>query len=617
MNLREYNELLLSPPPPLTIVQKLVALLVGILVGVSRPLSLSRTLWDWDEAQFCSAVRSYDVSLHHPHPPGYPLFVGSAKLLRHLMSSDFRSLQAVVFIAALLLFPVFFLLLRELRFAFAGALGGATLLSFVPTVWYHGGTAFSDVPALVLILSAAVVLLRSCRQPPLFLTGAALLGAALGFRPQSLIIGIVPLLLASRYAARRSLRLMISGGAICSAIVVASYGGAALASTSVPAFFDALHETTVWVGGVDSYRNPVRPPLPMLFAHFMIQPIGGGHQRNLIAALSLLSLMVSLVTRRIEVWMLVAMFVPTALFTWLMLDLNAATRYAIAYMPLYAALSVDGVLVLTAALGRFNRRLPATSAAAVVAILVGRSVWWTLPALRVARTSASPPASGMQWIREQVVPRRAPLYFHDSLYPFGDYFLGDYPLHRVRSERDIPETFSTTASYFIVEGASSSPQAIIFSRAHGRIWNIARQRYFEISILPLAESVRFEEGWYGQESSGGASWRWMGRRSRMLVAPIRGRVRLRLWLREPDALIPFDPNVQIIVNGATVADLRSTNGRIAGSWTLTARSTGPNEVIIQTDQVINPRRQHLGDDGRDLGLKLEELSWAAEIPSQP
>lgn len=103
----------------------------------------------------------------------------------------------------------------------------------------------------------------------------------------------------------------------------------------------------------------------------------------------------------------------------------------------------------------------------------------------------------------------------------------------------------------------------------------------------------------------------------MLVAPIRGRVRLRLSLREPDALIPFDPNVQIIVNGATVADLRSTNGRIAGSWTLTARSTGPNEVIIQTDQVINPRRQHLGDDGRDLGLKLEELSWAAEIPSQP
>ncbi len=520
MTLAEYKALLQSPPSPLTGVEKGLLVVVGLLVGFSRFLSLSQTLWDWDEAQFCSAVRSYDVALHHPHPPGYPLFVGSAKLLRHVMSSDFRSLQAVVFVAALFLFPALYALLRELRFAFAGALGGATLLSFVPTVWYHGGTAFSDVPASLLVLAASAVLVRSCRQPRLFIAGAALLGVALGFRPQSLMIGIVPLLVASRFAARRSGRLMIAGWALCSAIVVASYGGAALASTSLPEFFNALHATSVWVSRVDSYQNPARPALPLLFVHFMIQPIGGGPQRNLVAALALVSLLVSVFTRRIEVWTLTAMFAPTALFTWLMLDLNAATRYAIAYMPLYAALSVDGLLVLTSALGRFDRRLSAVVAGGVVAILAGRSLWWTLPALRVARTTASPPASSMQWIRQQVVPRRAPLYLHESLEPFGDYFLADYPRQRVRSQVEIPRTRSPEGGYYAVEGTSSSPRAVIFSRAHGRIWNIARQRYFEISVLPV----------------GG--------------------------------------------------------------------------------QAINPRRQHLSDHSRDLGLELLELSGPAEIPSR-
>jgi len=89
---------------------------------------------------------------------------------------------------------------------------------------------------------ASAVLIRSCREPRLFIAGAALLGVALGFRPQSLTIGIVPLLVASRLAARRSGRFMIAGWALCSAIVVASYGGAARHSTFMRA--SSRSETT-------------------------------------------------------------------------------------------------------------------------------------------------------------------------------------------------------------------------------------------------------------------------------------------------------------------------------------------------------------------------------------
>ena len=52
-------------------------------------------MWDWDEALFCLGMRSYDVTNHHPHPPGFPVFIATAKLLRLIIPSDFRALQVI------------------------------------------------------------------------------------------------------------------------------------------------------------------------------------------------------------------------------------------------------------------------------------------------------------------------------------------------------------------------------------------------------------------------------------------------------------------------------------------------------------------------------------------
>src|SRR5689334_23772867 len=65
------------------------------LVALTRLLARSHSIWDWDEALFCLALRDYNVVLHHPHPPGFPLFIGVAKLVRLVVRDDFRALQAV------------------------------------------------------------------------------------------------------------------------------------------------------------------------------------------------------------------------------------------------------------------------------------------------------------------------------------------------------------------------------------------------------------------------------------------------------------------------------------------------------------------------------------------
>ena len=163
--------------PPLTRAQKILFAIFAVAIALTRFPALSLTLHDWDETLFAAAVSEYDVVPHHPHPPGYPLFVLAAKCARLFASSDFHAAQAVAAIGSMLIFPAAFLLARELRFRTSYAFGAAAMTAFLPAVWYYGGTGFSDVPALALILFACALLLRGGRSPRAYVAGALRHGA--------------------------------------------------------------------------------------------------------------------------------------------------------------------------------------------------------------------------------------------------------------------------------------------------------------------------------------------------------------------------------------------------------------------------------------------------------
>src|SRR5215212_7549857 len=203
---------------------------IALAVAATRFVAFSRTLWDWDEALFSLALHDYDVAAHHPHPPGFPLFIALARAIRLVIGSDFRALQTMAIVGAVLAFPALYFLARTLGLPRVTAVVAALLFSFLPNVWYFGGTAFSDVPAVVVVIAAAALLLRGAEDRRAYFLGCFLLGISIAFRPQNALLGVWPWLAGSWPWFRKGKLYPAVGGVLAAAVVAASYGGAALAT---------------------------------------------------------------------------------------------------------------------------------------------------------------------------------------------------------------------------------------------------------------------------------------------------------------------------------------------------------------------------------------------------
>ncbi|HEX2061925.1 MAG TPA: hypothetical protein VHK90_14385, partial [Thermoanaerobaculia bacterium] len=380
---------------PLTRGERIAAWVLGIFAAVTRWPAASRTLWDWDEALFALALRDYDVAAHHPHPPGFPLFIGLAKLIP---LDAFHALQAIAVASSLLVFPAMFFLARELRARGFVAIAAALLLAFFPNVWFFGGTAFSDVPSMVLALFASALLLRGRRDARALLAGAVVLGIAAGFRPQNLLIGFVPFLLAFRHRWRASL----IGGVLIAIILAASYGTAAALSGGWDVYRDALQRHERYIRSVDSFLAPLHPGLLRVADDFFVRPYRAPLINAIVTILALLGL------RRTRLALLV--FGPFLLFAWLYLDFHSASRFSIAYMPLFALLAAEGI----------PRRGQAITLAVAVAVMIA----WTWPALRVVHTTPSPPVAALASIR--ALPRHTIVYVDERLAAHAELLLPEY-----------------------------------------------------------------------------------------------------------------------------------------------------------------------------------------------
>jgi hypothetical protein len=160
----------------------LTAILALATVATRIPFA-SEMLYSYDSANYAFAIRDYyHVGHHHPHPPGYPLYVGAGWLLTKLLGEPNRGLVAVSILASALAVGATHRLAVAQHGAAVG-LGAALLLLFSTGFWGYGEVAY---PYTTLAGFAALIGLVTHRlsggSDRMALGSGVIFGIAAGFR---------------------------------------------------------------------------------------------------------------------------------------------------------------------------------------------------------------------------------------------------------------------------------------------------------------------------------------------------------------------------------------------------------------------------------------------------
>jgi hypothetical protein len=585
---------LTQPPSTLTQRQRLTFGIVALVCAATRFLAMAKTLWDWDEALFCLGMRSYDVTAHHPHPPGFPVYIALGRIVRTIIPNDFRALQAVNLIAAMLVFPAIFFLARELRLPFLTATIAAALCAFFPNVWFYGGGAFSDIPSLVLVVFAVAFLFRGCRDANAYLIGAALLALAAGIRPQNFLIGLAPGVLATWYRARAAWRDVVFAALVGAITVTAAFGGAIAATGGTKPYFDAAREHGEYITRIDSFRSPNRPPLWRLFDRFFIKQYQSLALSFITSILVAVSIAGAIAARDRGLGWLALSFGPFAILAWMMLDRYSINRFSIGYCPLFAILAADGIR-------RVTRRWPPLEPLAG-ATLIGSFFIWTLPALAVVRNTIAPSVLAVEAVTQHLNAQTDELFVARDMDPFFQYLLPDHPFVHVLDKRAMPLSIGSRRPWILAELDDGDRDGFVFHRGRGHLWNTARRHYFDAGVIPVRTPPQFIAGWYPPAREAPFEMRAMTGRSLTKLPPSAGETTLRIQFRAPDALVVAHATITIALNGRVADRFAAAYGEDDREYHLTpAPNAAPNLLELSIDQTVHAPRE--------LGMTIRCLSF--------
>jgi hypothetical protein len=216
---------------------------LAVLFLLAHLFSLPPTLEDIDSVNFALGVQDFDVARHQPHPPGYPVYIGLAKVSTAVMQgvrplhASSAALGLLSAIAGAVLIPLLFLLFRRLADDDTVAWWSMAVTVCSPLFWFTALRPLSDMVGLAvavasqwLVLSAwcdgrnpaARRMTASAKAPAVkLLAGAVLCGVAAGVRVQTLML-TAPLLMSVVAWPGTGIPLrdrgIAIGGALCGAL---------------------------------------------------------------------------------------------------------------------------------------------------------------------------------------------------------------------------------------------------------------------------------------------------------------------------------------------------------------------------------------------------------------
>ena len=203
----------------------LAAAVIAILIRL--PFTMDR-MWDHDSVQFALGVERYDLAAHHPHPPGYPVWIGILKVLAALGVDPLHGMVGLAILGGAIGTGWMVLLAGRLapeEARLRTGLFAAALFAFDPLLWFY-----SELPliyalegGLTVVLAWAAMRMEEGRRA--FLLACGLFALAGGLR-QSTMVLLAPLLLFGIWRTWRRGRLtpgLFFGGAALGAMIVGAW----------------------------------------------------------------------------------------------------------------------------------------------------------------------------------------------------------------------------------------------------------------------------------------------------------------------------------------------------------------------------------------------------------
>ncbi|HYR29644.1 MAG TPA: hypothetical protein VEU30_14335, partial [Thermoanaerobaculia bacterium] len=451
--------------------------------------------WEFDEPLFFQALEKYDPLMHHPPPPGYPVFIHAAQAVRLLVPSDFATLVAISILASLIGFALFALAFRNLTGELSTGIAGAMFFYWSPALLIHSTLPISEAGALALLAASLYFATTDRvwvddRRVMLFAGFAAL---TVGWRIQYSIF-IVPYFLVATAMLktwRDRLIALATFTVVCLlwlTPLITAVGGVdrlvayEVGQGKVLAAHDADESRTGWTPARIAFRFIGR---------------GWGAETMALPVLGLAAYgFFLMIRRRAVIPLLAGAAVYIAVALWVM-DPADGVRYAIPF-----------TLAVAFFAGAGSRKWP--YAIPVAAGLVFAMYTSTLLVQR--RMLPSPPVRAAEFIKTQT-PKNAVVLYELPLWPHASYFLKDRNPHRVDdglakfwNRPDVP-------LFIYADGATVRKDAQVFEWAKSDAYlKLTRNHYRATSVIPVPPERRFRivEGVYAPErDQDGREWRWL------------------------------------------------------------------------------------------------------------
>lgn len=160
---------------------------IVLLTFISRLIYQANYLDDWDSVQFALGIHDFSISIHQPHPPGYPFYILLGKLSHLLFQDDLKALAFLsTLFGSLILIPLY--LLSKKMFNQPTALITILLFAFTPLTWLLSELALTDIPGLFFLILAIYLIYTTKDNYKNFLLTCLFSGLILGIRSNSVLI---------------------------------------------------------------------------------------------------------------------------------------------------------------------------------------------------------------------------------------------------------------------------------------------------------------------------------------------------------------------------------------------------------------------------------------------